>query len=85
VEFPEKVATIEALESEKESFPMAANNGTVGSRVENHKWTEGWTTANFYTIGSKTYLFLLKERGAGADGNNVHIHQIRNGVSGHTV
>ena len=51
-------------------------DGTVGGRVPKgtYKWGEGWTTAEFYTIGGQTYLFLLKERGYDAEGNNVHIH-----------
>ena len=35
----------------------------VDSRIADYNWSEGWTTANFYTVGSSTYLFLLKELG----------------------
>ena len=52
------------------------SNGTVGERVDQRAWHKGWTTAEFYTIGAKTYLFLLKEKGYGSDDKNVHIHTI---------
>ena len=51
-------------------------NGSLGPRVERQTWTPGWTTALAYTIGGQNFLFLLKERGYGADGNNVHLHRI---------
>jgi thermolysin len=58
-------------------------NGTIGTKIAAYKWTEGWTTANFYTIGAKTYAFLLKEKGTGSDDKNVHIHEVNaNGTIG---
>ncbi len=61
-------------------------DGRVGSRVKSYKWTEGWTTTTFYITGGKTYLFMLKEKGVGADGNNVHIHRMEaNGRVGSRV
>jgi hypothetical protein len=52
-------------------------NGTIGGKIETHQWTAGWTTAEFYRIGSATFLFLLKNYGTGSDGSNVHIHRIK--------
>ncbi len=44
------------------------------------KWTEGWTTAKFYAVGGKTYLFILKAQGYDGSGNhNVHIYEIPGG------
>jgi len=57
------------------------NNGSVGSRVASYKWTQGWTTALVYTAGGAPYLFLLKASGFGRDGNNVHIHALKNNGS----
>ncbi len=54
------------------------NDGTVGDRVASYDWTAGWATVEFFVAGGTTYLFLLKESGTGADGNNVHIHQMNN-------
>lgn len=54
------------------------NNGTVGTRIEDHKWTGGWTSAEFYTINNQTYLFLLKEQGLSGSNKNVHIHKMNN-------
>jgi hypothetical protein len=36
-------------------------NGTIGPDVQRDDWSSGWTTAEFYTIGGSTFLFLLKE------------------------
>ena len=48
------------------------SNGTVGSKIDDYDWTSGWTQAKPFTVGSNTYLFLLKE------GNgNVHMHCIK--------
>ena len=52
------------------------SDGTVGPSVATHLWTQGWTTAEFYQVGGVTYLFVMKERGAGADGKNIHIHRM---------
>ena len=49
------------------------SDGTIGSRVENHDWSEGWTKVRFYRCGTKLFLFLLK-KGTGA----MHIHEINN-------
>jgi hypothetical protein len=54
------------------------NDGTVGTRIEDHKWTEGWTSTEFYTINNQTYLFLLKAKGVSASDKNVHIHKMNN-------
>jgi limonene-1,2-epoxide hydrolase len=51
-------------------------DGTVGSRVKSYKWTEGWTTVRTFPVAGNQYLFLLKERGTGRTGKNVHIHAI---------
>jgi hypothetical protein len=62
------------------------SNGSVGSRIANYKWTEGWTTAELYQSGGNTYLFLLKQRGTGSDGKNVHIHKMNaNGSVGSRI
>lgn len=37
------------------------SNGTVGSKVEYYKWTEGWTNVKFFEINGKLRLFLLKK------------------------
>ena len=50
--------------------------GGVGPRVERHTWTQGWTHAVPYRVGGNGHLLLLKERGFGADGNNVRAHRI---------
>jgi hypothetical protein len=36
------------------------SNGTVGAKKDQRRWSEGWTTLRFYTVGSKHYLFMLK-------------------------
>ncbi|MCB8979311.1 MAG: hypothetical protein H6657_18010 [Ardenticatenaceae bacterium] len=62
------------------------SDGTLGDQVEAHRWTEGWTSAEFYTAGSNTYLFILKAKGFGSDGNNVHIHKMNSdGTLGNQV
>lgn len=52
------------------------NDGKVGDRVAEYRWTQGWTSAKFYTIGDQMYLFLLKENGYSSSDKNVHIHKI---------
>ncbi len=56
----------------------ATSCGTIGNRILDVKWTEGWTTAEFYRINNETYLFLLKEKGLSNSGKNVHIHRMNN-------
>ncbi len=51
-----------------------ADDGTIGAKLSGYEWTQGWTQAVPFEIGSKTYLFFLKEFGTGQDGSNVHIH-----------
>ncbi len=47
------------------------SDGSVGSKIANYKWTEGWTQAQSFSVGNQLFLFLLK-KGNG----HVHIHQI---------
>ncbi len=54
------------------------SNGKVGDKIANYRWTEGWTNTEFYTIGGKTFLFLLKEKGFSSASKNVHIHKMNN-------
>ena len=58
-------------------------NGSVGSLVKGYKFSQGWTDAEVYKRGSKTYLMLLKEKGYSSKGKNVHINVINsNGTIG---
>ena len=50
------------------------SNGGIGNPIKEYKWTEGWTTAEFYTVGRKTYLFLMREKGLSGSKKNVHVH-----------
>jgi len=61
--------------------PEPAKKGSVGSRVDTRDWSNGWTQAVPFTVGSSRYLFLLKE------GNGiVHIHRLNsNGTVGSQV
>ena len=62
------------------------SDGTVGRKIGTHKWTERWTTAEFFTMGSKTYLFILKAKGTASDGKNVHIYEMNSdGTLGRNV
>ena len=63
--------------SENRPLWMYATRACVGEKVESRHWSEGWTTANFYTIDDTTYLFLLKERGTDHEGNNVYIYEMK--------
>ncbi|MCA9951400.1 MAG: hypothetical protein KDE48_17240 [Anaerolineales bacterium] len=47
------------------------SDGSVGASVAAYKWSEGWSTAAFYTVNGSIYLFLLKE-----SNGIVHIHRI---------
>ena len=49
------------------------DNGTVGTKIDKLKWSEGWTQAKPFRVGNNQYLFLLK-KGTG----DVHIHKINN-------
>ena len=51
-------------------------DGSVGTKIATYDWTSGWTTAEFYQVGSTTYLFLLKKSGTGSDNKNVHLHKM---------
>ena len=41
------------------------------SEIDRRDWSGGWTTAEFYTVGASTFLFLLKE----ATGE-VHVNEV---------
>lgn len=50
------------------------------------RWSDGWSSTEFYTIAGQTYMMRLKERGNGNAGYNVHINRInRNGTVGSRV
>jgi hypothetical protein len=53
------------------------NNGKVGRRIADYKWTEGWTNTEFFKRGNNTYLFLLKQKGLSGSKKNVHIHKMK--------
>jgi tRNA A-37 threonylcarbamoyl transferase component Bud32 len=62
------------------------SDGSIGDRVAGYGWTEGWTTAESFTLGMYTYLFMLKASDFGTDGNNVHIYVMNsNGSVGDEV
>lgn len=46
-------------------------NGLVGARVDQRVWTSGWTQAEYFSVGSQLFLFLLKKRNG-----LVHIHRV---------
>jgi hypothetical protein len=60
-------------------------SGAPGRTVETRRWSPGWTTAEFYTISGKTYLFLLKENQLDPHGNNVTTHEMKEKCDGHAV
>ena len=62
------------------------SDGTVGPRVKDYKWSEGWTNSEFLTINNQTYLFLLKQKGYSDSNRNVHVHEMNsNGKVGKRV
>lgn len=48
-----------------------SSNGSVGSLVETHSWSNGWTHMKAYSVGKKSFMFLLK-----AGTGEVHIHNL---------
>ncbi len=66
-------------ESEKNVHIHKMNNdGTVGKRVKDYKWTEGWSNSEFFTLKNQNYLFLLKQEGESSYKKNLHIHEVNN-------
>ncbi len=52
--------------------------GRVGDLIEQHDWSSNWTTAEIFTVGAATFLFLLKKHSG-----SVHIHHMNpNGTLG---
>ena len=51
-------------------------DGTIGRRIYQRKWSSGWSSAEFYSIGNKTFFMRLKEKGNGDSGYNVHIDRV---------
>ena len=47
------------------------DDGRVGAYIDLLPWSNGWTTAKVFTVGTAKYLFLLK-----ASTGDVHIHQM---------
>ncbi len=52
------------------------SDGTIGKRIKDYKWSEGWTNMEFFTVNNQTYLYLLKQKGLSRSGKNVHIHKV---------
>ena len=56
-------------------------DGLVGSYLDFFQWSNGWTTAKVFSVGTAKFLFLFK-----ASTGDVHIHQINsNGTQGRTI
>jgi len=47
------------------------DNGSVGAKIDERDWSDGWTHAKPYKVGANPFLFLLKK----GDGT-VHIHHL---------
>lgn len=47
-------------------------DGTIGERVNEYMWTDGWTTVESYTVGATPYVLLMKTHNG-----KVHIHKPR--------
>ena len=43
--------------------------------VAERDWSSGWTTVRTYTIGTTSYLLLMKRLGVASDGGNMHIYR----------
>ncbi len=63
---------VNAQRAVKEAFGTRPK-GAIGHKIAGYDWSSKWTTANFYTIGNNTYLFLLKQ-----SNGIVHIHKMNN-------
>lgn len=42
---------------------LVNSNGTIGALQASYKWSEGWSKANIFNEGSKSYLLMVKEKG----------------------
>jgi len=52
------------------------DDGTIGRRIFERKWTSGWTSAEFFKNGNQAFLMRLKARGYDEPGFNVHIDRV---------
>lgn len=52
------------------------SNGSIGQKIASYKWSEGWTSVQFYEINGETFMFQLKERGVGDSGYNAHVRKV---------
>ena len=55
---------------------LVNSNGTIGALQASYKWSEGWSKANIFNEGSKSYLLMVKEKGFTGKGKNVHVNLI---------
>lgn len=46
-------------------------DGKLGRGIRETTWSTGWTSAEFYTIGAQTYLFLYK-----SEAGQIHIDKV---------
>jgi hypothetical protein len=72
----EKYSASEGTEQGLYDFSSLMHYRSCGFGRKGYYWTSGWTTAVMYEIDGIPYLFLLKVRGVGSDGHNVHIHRL---------
>jgi phospholipase A2-like protein len=45
-------------------------DGTIGERLNEYIWSDGWTTVESYNVGTAAYVFLMKTHNG-----KVHIHK----------
>jgi hypothetical protein len=50
-----------------------SSQGLVEAEIDRFNWTDGWSTAKFFKVKTKKFLFLLKK-----SNGTVHIHEITN-------
>ncbi|MEM9204399.1 MAG: hypothetical protein AAGC53_22380 [Actinomycetota bacterium] len=64
-----------------DSAGAAVSIGTVLDPVFTNRWSSGWTTAEFFSVGGRTFLFLLKE-----SNGVVHLHEMNgDGTAGDLI
>lgn len=52
------------------------SDGTLGAETVAYKWREGWSKAEFFKVGNKFFMLILRKAGYGSENKNVYIHEL---------
>lgn len=52
------------------------SDGTLGGETAAYEWMEGWSNAESFKVGNKTFMLIMRKTGYGSESKNVYIHEL---------